>query len=130
MTAITDQIINNLSDYHDSVREEASELLVSMTERFLPPQIALNQEQLDLVQVLKANLSMGWPNVMNGQLKNAAKYENELLSYLFKDTTKFLSSLLTIYMDYMTTRESLLKFFKLLNIACPFMLLNDYRVAK
>jgi hypothetical protein len=37
MTAITDTILKNLGDYHDTVREEAQLLLVSMTERFLPP---------------------------------------------------------------------------------------------
>lgn len=42
MTKITDEILKNLSDYHDSVRDEALGLLVSMMERFLPPQIALD----------------------------------------------------------------------------------------
>ena len=37
MTKITNEVLKNMSDYHDSVREEALGLLVSMTERFLPP---------------------------------------------------------------------------------------------
>jgi hypothetical protein len=44
MCDITSQILADLDDYHDSVREEAQLLLLCMTERFLPPQIALNDD--------------------------------------------------------------------------------------
>ena len=66
MPKITDVILLNLSDYHDTIREESQLLLVSMTERFLPPQINLMEEQRKLIQVLKANISQGWPNQLNG----------------------------------------------------------------
>ena len=130
MTKVTDVVLANLGDYHDTVREEAQLLLVTMTQRFLPPQIALQQEQMDLVNVLRANLSGGWPNQLNGQLKEAAKLESEMLGYLFTDASKFISSTVTIYMDERSTRENIIAFFKLLNIAAPFLLMNDYRVAK
>ena len=129
MTSITDMILGNLGDYFDTVKEESQLLLVSMVERFLPPQLNVSQEQLDLVQLLKANISQ-WPNAMNGQLKDAATMEAGLLEYLFKNAVDFLSKTVTIFMDERSTRENLMKFFKLLNIAVPFMILNDYRIAK
>lgn len=66
MTDITEQVSVLIGDYHDAVREEAQLLLVCMCQRFLPPQINLLQEQLDLVQALRANLTMGWPAALNG----------------------------------------------------------------
>jgi len=66
MTDITEQISVLIGDYHDSVREAAQLLLVCVCQRFLPPQINISQEQLDLVQSLRANLSMGWPAALNG----------------------------------------------------------------
>lgn len=49
MTKITDTILVSMGDYHDTVREESQLLLVSMTQRFLPPQIALQQDQIELI---------------------------------------------------------------------------------
>ena len=130
MARLNQVVLHNLNDYHDTVKEEAQLLLVSMTQRFLPPQIALQQEQLDLVQVLRANMSNGWPNQLNGQLKDAAKMETDMLDYLFVNASEFLSETIQIYMDERTTRDNLLTFFKLINVACPFLIMNDYRVAK
>lgn len=42
MPFITDYLATNLSDFHDSIKEEAANLLVCMTERFLPPQITMD----------------------------------------------------------------------------------------
>jgi hypothetical protein len=42
MQDITSQILADLDAYFDSVREEAQNLLVCMTERFLPPQVCLD----------------------------------------------------------------------------------------
>ena len=66
MTQVTAELLVHLSDYFDTVREEAQLLLVCMIQRFLPPQIALKQEQLDLAQVLRATMQQGWANQLNG----------------------------------------------------------------
>jgi hypothetical protein len=130
MSDITSQILEDLGDYHDSVREEAQLLLVCMTQRFLPPQISLNDEQLDLVKVLKTNVKGGWPNTLNGQLKDAAVMERDMLTYIFSDVIAFLLKLITILMDESHGRENVMKFLKLINVAAPFLMLNDYRIAK
>ena len=53
-----------------------------------------------------------------------------MMSYLFVDATAYLSKVITVFMDESTGRENLINFFKLLNTAAPFLLLNDYRIAK
>lgn len=75
-------------------------------------------------------MSQGWPPALSGQLKVAAKLESEMLGYLFASATGFLSKLITIYMDEHFGRESILQFFQLLSASCPFLILNDYRLAK
>jgi len=67
---------------------------------------------------------------MNGQLKEAAFLETGMVRYLFKDVSAFLHKLITIFMDESHGRDNVLKFFKLLNVVCPMLLLNDYRVSK
>ena len=37
MSRLTSVILLNLNDYHDTIKDEAQLLLVSMTQRFLPP---------------------------------------------------------------------------------------------
>jgi len=130
MTQITAELLVHLSDYYDTVREEAQLLLVCMTQRFLPPQIALQQEQLDLAQVLRANMHQGWANKLNGQLKEAARLEADMLEYLFTDAVTFVAGVVAIFIDESTGRENLMNFFKLLNVAAPFLLMNDFRIAK
>jgi hypothetical protein len=130
MCEITSQILIDLEDYHDSVREEAQLLLVCMTQRFLPPQIALNDDQLNLVQVLKTNVKGGWPNHLMGQLKDAAVMEKDMLAYIFGDVIAFMLKIITILMDESHGRENIMKFLKLINVAAPFLMMNDYRVAK
>jgi hypothetical protein len=85
---------------------------------------------MTLVQVLKTNVKSGWPNSLNGQLKDAAGMECDMLRYLFADVIAFIGKLLTILMDESHGRETIIKFLSLLNVAAPFLLLNDYRVAK
>lgn len=75
-------------------------------------------------------MSQGWPPQLSGQLKVAAKLETEMLHYLFSSASGFLSKTITIFMDEHFGRENLMQFFKLLNSACPFLILNDYRLAK
>lgn len=130
MTQITEELLVHLSDYFDTVREEAQLLLVCMIQRFLPPRIALQQEQLDLAQVLRATITQGWANQLNGQLKEAAGLEADLLKYLFTDAVTFVAAVVGIFIDESTGRENLMNFFKLLNVAAPFLLMNDFRIAK
>lgn len=130
MCEITSQILVDIEDYHDSVREEAQLLLVCMTQRFLPPQIALSDDQLNLIQVLKTNVKGGWPNNLMGQLKDAAVMERDMLKYIFGDVIGFMLKLITILMDESHGRENIMKFLKLINVAAPFLMMNDYRVAK
>ena len=53
-----------------------------------------------------------------------------MLAYLFTSAAGFLSKTITIHMDEHFGRDNLMQFFKLLNGACPFLILNDYRIAK
>jgi hypothetical protein len=130
MTEVTAELLVHLSDYFDTVREEAQLLLVCMIQRFLPPQLALRQEQLDLAQVLRATMHQGWANQLNGQLKEAARLEADMLKYLFTDAVTFVAGVIGIFIDESTGRENLMNFFKLLNVAAPFLLMNDFRIAK
>ena len=130
MVDVTNELLNDLSDYHDSVREECQLLLVCMTSRFLPPQVNLSEDITQLVQILKTNIKGGWPNAMNGQLKEAAALESDMLRYIFKDASLFLQRVITLFMDESHGRDNIVKFFKLINVVCPFLLLNDYRVSK
>lgn len=84
MQQITDAILVDLQDFHESVKEEAQLLLLCMMKCFLPPQV-LAGEQMELVQILKANLSHGWPKKLNQQLKDAAGMECDMIKYLFSD---------------------------------------------
>ena len=42
LAEITDEVLEHLSDYYDTVREEAQLLLLSIAQRFLPQQIGLD----------------------------------------------------------------------------------------
>jgi hypothetical protein len=83
-----------------------------------------------MVQTLKANLDHGWPNQLNGQLKDAANMESDMLKYIFSNAVMFLSKVITIFIDESSGRENLMQYFKLLNTASPFLIMNDYRIAK
>lgn len=96
----------------------------------MPPQIALNDDQMNLIQVLKTNVKGGWPNTLNGQLKDAAGMERDMLTYIFSDVIAFMLKIITILMDESHGRENIIKFLKLLNVAAPFLMLNDYRASK
>lgn len=80
--------------------------------------------------MLKSNMSQGWPPQLSTQLKAAAKLETEMLGYLFSSASGFLSKAITIYMDEHVGRDVLMQFFHALNASCPFLILNDYRLAK
>lgn len=42
LKSVTDLIIENLGDYHDTVRDESQALLIFITERFLPPTLNID----------------------------------------------------------------------------------------
>lgn len=130
LVSITDHILSGLEEYQESIREEAQQLLLCIAHRFLPAKLALPQEQLDLVQMLKSNMKQGWPAQLSGQLKAAAKLESDMLGYMFTSASNFLSKAITIYMDEHVGRDVLMQFFQALNACCPFLILNDYRLAK
>lgn len=79
---------------------------------------------------MRANISNGVPPNIGGRLKESATSEASMLSYLFTDAVAFVSKCLQIYLDERSTRENITQFFQLLNTICPFLLMNDYRVAK
>ena len=66
LAQVTDSILEGLQEFHESVKEEAQQLLLCLARRFLPNHLNFTQEQQDLVQVLKSNMSQGWPNQLNG----------------------------------------------------------------
>lgn len=45
LVSVTDAILEGLEEYHESVREEAQQLLLCIARRFLPQQLTLAQEQ-------------------------------------------------------------------------------------
>lgn len=53
-----------------------------------------------------------------------------MLVYIFSDAIGFLLRLITILMDESHGRENMIKFLQMINVAAPFLMLNDYRVAK
>ena len=56
--------------------------------------------------------------------------ERDMLKYLFTDAIKFVSRLLTVFMDETYGRDHHTQVFRLINIACPMLLMNDYRISK
>lgn len=66
LAEITEQLLSDFSDYHDSVREECQLLLVCITSRYLPPKIEVDENMMELQQILKSTIKSGWPNAMNG----------------------------------------------------------------
>jgi hypothetical protein len=53
---LTSLVLNNLGDYHDTVRDESQELLIFVTERFMPPLFSKDQDLLDIYKILKATI--------------------------------------------------------------------------
>ena len=66
LAPVTESILEGLQEFHESVKEEAQQLLLCLARRFLPTHLNFNQEQRELVQVLKSNMSQGWPPQLNG----------------------------------------------------------------
>jgi hypothetical protein len=79
--------------------------------------------------MLKANALVGWGETMRMQVRDAADMEAELNKHLFTDPQAFLKNIIAIYIDETSGRDNLLQVIREFNKKCPFMLLNDYRVA-
>ena len=47
LSYFTEYANDHLGDFFDSVREEAQQLLLSITQRFLPPEINMDPESLE-----------------------------------------------------------------------------------
>ena len=80
--------------------------------------------------MLRANISQGWQLHQLKELKLAADAESINLGYLFADAQKFIGKIITIFMDESYGRDNYMAFFKLVNTACPFLLMNDYRMSE
>ena len=55
--------------------------------------------------------------------------EKDVSKWLFKDAPEFVDKILTVMIDYPTTRDQLSKFVMVLNKSLPFLLMNDYRIS-
>lgn len=80
--------------------------------------------------MIKANIINGLTVHMGNQLKDQAALESSLLDYMFKDATSFMTRVVQSYLDERSIREPVMQFFKLLSVATPFLLINDFRLAK
>jgi len=118
-----------LKDFYDSVRDHACQLLEYMMTHMLRNSPINDQSTRDLLQMLRATVSMGIPEQMQGPTRNAAEIESEYISYMFKDTSEFLKLMITAMMDEPSTRESITRVILKLHAQLPFLLMNDYRIA-
>ena len=117
------------ADYFDSVRDEACNTLVYLSDNFLSFQADFNKEQADMLQMLRANVAHGWSKDMAAPVKQMADVEKEVVYYLFTDAQAFIQRIITVMMDEVSTRESLGKFVIKVNQSLPFLIMNDFRVS-
>lgn len=129
MPDLIDDILVLAGDYHDSVREEACKTLLFISEHFINFQPEFDNKQSDILQMLRANLGLGWDKEMTAPVKAMAEMERDLAKYLFTDAIEFLKRCITVMMDEPSTRESLSKFVAKLNSSMPFLIMNDYRIS-
>ena len=62
-------------------------------------------------------------------MKETAEMESDMLKHIYKDASKFVSKMLSVYMDENYGRDNYMNYFKLVNTTFPFLLMNDYRVS-
>lgn len=85
MRPMTDQILVELGEYFESVRDEAQSLLLCMSQRFFPAEISFTQDELDMAHMVRANITHGWQMNKLAELKEAAAEESKMIGYLFSD---------------------------------------------
>ena len=107
LPVITSAVLPLLKDYHDSVREEACIVLEYTITKFLTHKPQMNQEQQDLLMMLRGNLQLGWNSSMTAPIKALAEAEVLIVDWMFEDAQAFLKQLVTIMLDEPTTRESI-----------------------
>lgn len=118
-----------LKDWYDSVRDQACQLLEFILTNLLRHSPIQSGTQRDLLQMLRASMSIGQDERMWAPTREAAESESEFINYMFKDTQEFLKLLITAMMDEPSTRESCTRSILKLNEQLPFLLLNDYRIS-
>ena len=129
LPALNEQMVVYLTDYFDNVREQAQNLVMDVVKNFIPfnPQFSASQEES--LDMLRANVQVGWSEGMKTQVKNAADMEAELSKHLFADPQVFVKSIIAIMIDETHGRDVLINIIKEFNRRTPFILLNDFRIA-
>lgn len=115
--------------YFDTVRENAARCLLFIGEHFLAFEVSLNKQHKDLVQMLRANLTLGWDESLSEPIRQCAEMERELCGFVFSDSQEFVRKTITVMLDEPSTRDALGRFMLKINATLPFQLINDYRLA-
>jgi hypothetical protein len=66
---------------------------------------------------------------MGDRLREMAGMEGIMLQYLFEDAKEFTKNLIAVAIDETTGKDTLHTIITQLGKKCPFLVLNDYRVA-
>lgn len=126
---ICEHLIEFCRSFYDSVRDEASRALLFIGINLCKFDIPIPKETQNLVQQLRANLTLGWNDAMTAPIKECAEMEKDVCKWMFIDAQEFIDKMLTVMMDYPSTRDQLAKFTMVLNRSLPFLLMNDYRIS-
>ena len=129
LTSLTSLILPLLSDYFDSIREEACIATEYLICNFIPQRSEPTKETAEFLQMVRATLAIGWNDSFSTPLREFTKLENEHVSFLFEDMQAFERQLVTVMMDEPTTKEAITRMLVRLNESMPFLLLNDYRLS-
>lgn len=78
-------ILPLLSDYFDSVREEACIATEYLICNFIPQRPLPSRETVEFLQMIKSTLSIGWNDSFSTSLRELSKVESEYVSYMFVD---------------------------------------------
>ena len=74
-----------MSDYFDSVREEACIACEYMIQNFIPTRNDLPLETTDFLKMLRAQITIGWNDQFSVPLRDICKEEGTRVAYLFAD---------------------------------------------
>lgn len=85
MPAICEHLIEFCRSFYDSVRDEASRALLFIGVHLCKFDIPIPQETQDLVQQLRANLTLGWNDQMTAPIKECASMEKDVCKWMFTD---------------------------------------------
>jgi hypothetical protein len=79
-------MITFCGSYFDSVRDRASLCLLYISENFLTFETPFTEQQMEMVQMLRSTLTLGWDEKMSQPIKDCAEMEKEVSKFLFKDS--------------------------------------------